>query len=87
MGFDPMRMRMYRYLLEEAELDFGIGSLSDVEVITSQESWSSCLADRGNRFLGFKPHPGWVGHIELPSDAEEHLTCGTTLYQSSGSEN
>jgi hypothetical protein len=71
MGFDPMKVRMYRHLLEESEPDFGIRSLDDIEVIASQEEWRSCLRDQSSKLLDFKPHPGWVGHLEVQEERRQ----------------
>jgi uncharacterized protein (DUF362 family) len=73
MGFDPLRMRMYSFLLKESDDDYGIHSLDEIEVIVSPQEWSTCLADRTSRFLDFKPYPGWVGHIEAQTTVKEAL--------------
>jgi uncharacterized protein (DUF362 family) len=80
MGFDPLRVRMYRFLLEESEPDYGIHSFDDIEVVASPEEWQSCLRDQSSKFLDFKPHPGWVGHIEVQTGTEEPLKCKTVQY-------
>ena len=64
MGFDPLRMRMYSFLLNESPQDYGLRSLDEIDVIASPTEWSTCLGDRTSRFLDFKPYPGWIGHIE-----------------------
>jgi uncharacterized protein (DUF362 family) len=71
MGFDPMKMRMYSFLLKESDEDYGIHSLDEIEVVASQPEWSGCLADRTSKFLNFKPHPGWVGHVEMKPTKED----------------
>jgi len=81
MGFDPLKMRMYSFLLKECDEDYGIHSLHEIEVIASPQEWSTCLADRTSRFLDFKPHPGWIGHIEMEPTAEGPLECKTVQYQ------
>jgi uncharacterized protein (DUF362 family) len=65
MGFDPLKVRMYQELLSDPEFDFGVRSLEDIEVISNEKAWENCLKDRTNRFLDFKPHPGWIGHLEI----------------------
>jgi hypothetical protein len=77
MGFDPMKMRMYSFLLKESDGDYGIHSLDEIEVVASPPEWSTCLADRTSRFLDFKPHPGWIGHIEMDPTSEEPPECKT----------
>jgi hypothetical protein len=65
MGFDPLKVRMYQELLSDPEFDFGVRSLEEIEVISNEKAWENCLKDRTNRFLDFKPHPGWIGHLEI----------------------
>jgi uncharacterized protein (DUF362 family) len=82
MGFDPMKMRMYSFLLKESEEDYSIHGLEDIEVVASQPEWNGCLADRASKFLDFRPHPGWIGHVEMEPIKEEHLhTCKTRQSQ------
>jgi uncharacterized protein (DUF362 family) len=50
MGFDIAKLRQFDVL---QTADFGLRTIADVEV----------LGPAGTR-LNFKPHPGWVGHIE-----------------------
>ncbi|MGD1154269.1 MAG: DUF362 domain-containing protein [Terriglobia bacterium] len=72
MGFDPMKMRMYSFLLKESDEDYGFHSLDEIEVVASPPEWSTCLGDPISRFLNFKPHPGWIGHVEMEPTSEEH---------------
>lgn len=65
MGFDPVKMRLYKSLLTNTEYNFGIRDLSEIVVIASEQAWNNCLTDHKSRFLNFSPHPGWVGHIEI----------------------
>jgi uncharacterized protein (DUF362 family) len=65
MGFDPLKVPMHRALLADPEFDFGIREVGDIEVLASEPRWSNCLHDRQDRFLGFVPHRGWVGHLEV----------------------
>jgi len=82
MGFDPMKMRMYSFLLKESDEDYGIHSLDEIEVVASQPEWTGCLADHTSKFLHFEPHPGWIGHVEMKPTTEEHLhTCKTRQSQ------
>jgi uncharacterized protein (DUF362 family) len=67
MGFDPLKLKMYAHLLANTDFDFGLRSLDDIEVCTADAAWANCLRDVSNRFLGFNPHPGWLGHIEVHS--------------------
>jgi uncharacterized protein (DUF362 family) len=77
MGFDPMKMRLYSFLLKDSHEDYGIRDFGEIEVVASPAEWSACLADRESRFLHFKPHPGWIGHIEMEPTSEEPLECKT----------
>jgi uncharacterized protein (DUF362 family) len=63
MGFDPRKVRIYEYLL--ANNDFKISSLQDIRVVSTNPEWTTCLQDRTSAFLGFKPHFGWIGHLEI----------------------
>jgi hypothetical protein len=77
MGFDPLKVRMYRELLVDPEFDFGVRTLDEIEVVSNEPSWVNCLQNRTNRFLDFKPHPGWIGHLEIqPKDC---IVQGTQL--------
>jgi uncharacterized protein (DUF362 family) len=67
MGLDPMKVKMFTYLLEEKERDYGIRSVDDISVKTNVREWQDCLQDSSDKFLNFKPYPGWVGHIEIGS--------------------
>jgi len=69
MGFDPCQVRMYQSALTDPEFDFGVRSLEDIQVLSSEPSWANCLQETTNRFLDFDPHPGWIGHLEIrPKD-------------------
>jgi hypothetical protein len=52
MGFDPAKIRQFD-VLQSPDWDFGFRSSDEIEV----------LDDTGLN-LHFKPHPGWIGHIE-----------------------
>jgi uncharacterized protein (DUF362 family) len=65
MGFDPLKMRLYKYLLTNMACNFGIHSLQEITVVSTKSSWVNCLNDYEEHFLDFTPHPGWVGHLEI----------------------
>jgi len=65
MGFDPMKLKIFRKTLEDSRFDFGIHKLDDIEVISTDSLWERCLINNDESFLAFKPYPGWVGHIEI----------------------
>lgn len=71
MGFDPLKVRMYRELLTDPDFDFGVRNLDDVRVISNEPIWTNCLQDRTNRFLDFRPYPGWAGRLEV--QPEDHM--------------
>jgi uncharacterized protein (DUF362 family) len=65
MGFDPMRLALYRHALNGGP-DYGVKSPADeIEVVCpTDRAKEACLEVDGDPFLGFRPHPGWVGHVE-----------------------
>ena len=65
MGFDPLLVPLYRNLLADPHFGFGVRGVEDIKVISNETPWVDCLRDRQSPFLGFKPHPGWIGHIEI----------------------
>jgi uncharacterized protein (DUF362 family) len=65
MGFDPLKLRLYQALLKDASFGYGIRSLDDIQVLSPDPTWANCLRNTVNRFLGFRPHPGWTGHLEI----------------------
>jgi uncharacterized protein (DUF362 family) len=64
MGFDPLKLRLYRELLGNPLFDLGVRRLEDISVRSQEPSWRQCLANPTDRFLDFRPHPGWVGTME-----------------------
>jgi uncharacterized protein (DUF362 family) len=64
MGFDPMKLKVYSSLLEDSLWDFGVRSLEDVKVVSDAPDLERSASQRG-KYFGFKPHPGWVNHVEL----------------------
>jgi uncharacterized protein (DUF362 family) len=65
MGFDPMALRIHQSALRDERFDFGVRDYNDIEVLADDPAWRACLSDTKNRFLDFKPYPGWIGHIEI----------------------
>ena len=65
MGFDPQKLKVYRYLLDDKEFDYGISGCEDIEVLSDDLKWRDCLSNREDSFLSFKPYPSWVGQIEI----------------------
>lgn len=70
MGFDPLKMRMYREMLQDQSFDFGVHNFDDIEVLCDEPGWQNCLYDPANHFLNFRPHPGWIGHLEIQPEKE-----------------
>lgn len=69
MGFDPLKVQIYKNLLQDDEFDFDIRTLEEINVVSPEPGWPECLTDSSSRFLDFDPHPGWVGHLEVqPKD-------------------
>jgi uncharacterized protein (DUF362 family) len=69
MGFDPRRMRLYEALLADPHFNYGVASLADIQVRTEEPAWARCVSEPAGRYLGFRPHPGWVGHLEASERA------------------
>ncbi|MCS6801250.1 MAG: DUF362 domain-containing protein [Chloroflexota bacterium] len=65
MGFDPSKVRVLSAALADPYFDFGLRAVTDIRVLTDDPAWASCLTDPSSRFLGFRPHPGWVGYLEV----------------------
>jgi hypothetical protein len=68
MGFDPMLVKYLTFLMNERDFDYGVRNYSDIEIKTAEPLWRECLRDKTNRFLNYKPFPGWIGHLEIGSD-------------------
>jgi uncharacterized protein (DUF362 family) len=69
MGFDPSKLKVYQYLLNDREFNYGIDSLEDIEIRAEDPAWERCLEDPSNRFLNFEPYPSWAGHVEVGAPA------------------
>ena len=65
MGFDPRRIKMYKYLLENDQFDYGLGALEDVEIISDVPQFRDAFMNSDDPVLGFEPYPSWVGHLEV----------------------
>jgi uncharacterized protein (DUF362 family) len=67
MGFDPRKLRQFDVAFDPT-WNFGLGSFADVEarigdrVVPGDELFAPEAADP---YLGFVPHPGWTGKIEV----------------------
>jgi uncharacterized protein (DUF362 family) len=67
MGFDPAKIRQFS-ILDDARFDFGMKGVADIEVI-ARDSEVRRLFQSGSRFLDFRPHPGWIGRLEIGGSA------------------
>lgn len=64
MGFDPSRIKQFSILQAPRDISFGLNGVKDIEV--RAESKQVCqMFDSRDPFLAFKPHPAWVGHLEV----------------------
>ena len=66
MGFDPEVLRMYQHLLRDPHFRFEADSLNQVRVVSNRPEWNGSAASLAPHALGFRPHAGWVGHVEWP---------------------
>ena len=64
MGFDPMRLRLYKALLNDPSFGFEFASLEDISVTSNVSAWNTTVQDLAQSYLTYRPHPGWVGQIE-----------------------
>ncbi len=65
MGFDPLKVKTFSYLMNEPNWNYGVEHLSDIKVVSNEDKIGGCLQNNVDRFFSFRPHPGWVGHIEI----------------------
>jgi uncharacterized protein (DUF362 family) len=65
MGFDPLRLPIYQSALSDPDFDFGVRQLGDIRVVCNNPDWQNCLTEHTSHYLNFRPHPGWIGHIEI----------------------
>ncbi|HVL67949.1 MAG TPA: DUF362 domain-containing protein [Vicinamibacterales bacterium] len=70
MGFDPRRLRLYAAALADPQFAAIVPSLDAIQIESSEVGWTSALSDTRSGFLGFAPHPGWVGRIEVTAPEE-----------------
>ena len=63
MGFNPYKLKQYTKL--DPSFDFGPKNFNDIDIYSNKEVFQEDFNTSKNTFLSFKPHPGWVGHIEI----------------------
>ncbi len=67
MGFDPRKVRQFDVAFDPA-WRFGLSSPADIEVHMGEQTMPGrTFFDPESRdpYLGFAPHPGWIGHLEV----------------------
>jgi len=64
MGLDYQKLKQYSRL-NGSIYDFGERSNDNIEVVADEQEIVGCLLNRTSRFFDFKPHPGWVGRVEI----------------------
>ncbi len=70
MGFDPLKLKVYRYLLKDKQFNYGITNCNQIEVLSDNLGWRKCFTDKTSSFLSFKPYPSWVGQVEIDHQVE-----------------
>ena len=65
MGFDPAKIKQFSLADDPAFPDVGVPSES-IEVISEREDVVRMFQHK-DPLLAFRPHPGWVGHLEVNS--------------------
>lgn len=64
-GFDPKKIKTFTFLLKEKKHNLGIKDYSDINIKSNVNDWKDCLYNKNNKYLNYKPYPGWIGHIEI----------------------
>jgi len=66
MGFDVRRIKQFE-IIGSANWDFGVAKIGDVRIKAQGSGAGVDFFDpaRRDRMIGFRAHPGWVGHIEV----------------------
>jgi uncharacterized protein (DUF362 family) len=66
MGLDWRKIRSLQWLVEESPQEMLAGDPAEEILIRSNvEGWERLLVDSEAEDLAFRPHPQWVGHVEL----------------------
>jgi hypothetical protein len=71
MGFDYRKIPMLRRVLEEHPLPLVRFGFGDVVGRSNDAEFDRPLADLRGPLLGFVPHFGWKGHVEISEQANE----------------
>jgi len=65
MGFDPLKIKTFSHLLAETNWNYGLKSLSDIQILSPDEDIKNGLKNKTGKFFDYRPYPGWIGHIEI----------------------
>lgn len=71
MGFDHERIPMLRRALEGHPLALASFDYGAVRATSNDEAFGGPIADWTGPLLAFRPHFGWIGHIEVRRDLED----------------
>jgi len=63
MGFDFTKLKWITNLLDNGDFEFYV-SVNDIKIMTNVPEFQNMFYVK-ERFLDFKPHPGWQGYVEL----------------------
>lgn len=63
MGFNPLKLKQFTEL--DPNYDFGARNIEEIILKTNDINFQDLSISNGNRFFKFKPHPGWIDHIEI----------------------
>lgn len=65
MGFDPMKLAMLREAFQPSDLPLAPFSYNDIRIFSNEKKWQGLLIDlKQSDCFHFRPHFGWIGHIE-----------------------
>jgi len=67
MGFDYRRLPVLSQAMVEHPLPISAFEYGDVKCASNDPMYDVLLVDQGPANLGFRPHFGWQGHVELDS--------------------
>ena len=65
MGYDPLKINTFTYLLDEPKWDYGLKNVGEIEVLSPDEKIRNCFEEKTDRFFNYLPSPGWIGEIEI----------------------
>jgi hypothetical protein len=74
MGFDYSKIPMLSRAIDRASLPLVDFAYEDIRLHSNDPLFDGRLADLQGPLLGFRPHFGWRGHIELSEPAHEART-------------